>query len=178
MLDAPKRWKNATVPELGIVDQGALNAPTLVADDHGPHPSPIWCRSSPKSIMPYMRRADPRLTSGMRQSEMTRSDQAANAPDRSGGWMERLVQVASQTDNVYRSFAGLPPRGLDGLAGREAGRTSPQLAGKNFPLFTVCTPCIQLRIPVLGGCRRGRGGAGARSARAPSEGSPSDGFAH
>ena len=102
----------ATVLKLGIVDLVALKAPTLIVYDSRTEASPIWCRSSPTPMVSYHTRAKPRLTSGMRQSEMTRSDQAANAPDRSGGWMERLVRVASQTDNVYRSFTGLPPWGL------------------------------------------------------------------
>ena len=99
----------ATVLKLGIVDLLALKAPTLIVYDIRTKASPIWCQSSPTPMVPYHTRAEPRLTSGMRQSEMTRSDQAANAPDWSGGWMERLVRMASQTDNVYRSFTGLPP---------------------------------------------------------------------
>ena len=115
----------ATVLKLGIVDLVALKAPTLIVYDIRTEASPIWCRSSPTPMVSYHTRAKPRLTSGMRQSEMTRSDQAANAPDWSGGWMERLVRVASQTDNVYRSFTGLPPWGLGVVKGRLADTNAP-----------------------------------------------------
>ena len=44
------------------------------------------------------------------------------ARDRSSARMECLVQAASQSDNAWQCFTGLPPRDLDGLAGKQAAR--------------------------------------------------------
>ena len=68
----------ATVLKLGIVDLVALKASTLIVYDSRTEASPIWCRSSPTPMVSYHTRAKPRLTSGMRQSEMTRSDQVSS----------------------------------------------------------------------------------------------------
>ena len=57
------------------------------------------------------------------------------ARDRSTARMESLVQMASQSENVQQCFAGLPPRDLDGLAGKQP-RPTRDLAAK-FPFFNT-----------------------------------------
>ena len=52
----------------------------------------------------------------------TRSDMVEIARDRSSARTECLVQVASQSDNAWQCFTGLPPRGLDEPAGKQAAR--------------------------------------------------------
>ena len=73
----------------------------------------------------------------------TRSDMAEIARDRSSARIDCLVQVASQSDNACQCFTGLPPRDLDGLAGKQDGPTR-NLAAK-FPFFhRLCgmLPCL------------------------------------
>ena len=52
----------------------------------------------------------------------TRSDMAEIARDQSSARTDCLIQVASQSDNAWQCFTGLPARGLDGLAGKQAAR--------------------------------------------------------
>ena len=55
------------------------------------------------------------------------------ARDRSSARIECLIQAVSQSDNACQCFTGLPPRGLDGPAGKQAARRL-DLSVK-FPFF-------------------------------------------
>ena len=66
------------------------------------------------------------------------------AKDRSSARTECLIQVASQSDNAWQCFTGLLPRGLDGLAGKQATRER-DLSTK-FPFFHSLygvLPCLR-----------------------------------